>query len=379
MMTERKKTALAIAVACTMIAGGSAIIAASIDMMATEAKAETKHSLVLRANEGESIKMVYYHKNGGEWDGDIPSTEVKTGEAWTVTTVVPHKEGCDLLGWAWDSGATEALYQPGEVVESYDKDTTSTLYAVWKTKTIKVSYDLNGGTGEIEPTIATYGEKFTTIATAKPAKAGYAFAGWFTDKDGGTQVTSDTVFNLTINETYTLYAHWNTASDIADQAKSGIEELLGNWFTADKVAMIMSWVTYACTLIVLAVKLKGAIKDKTLTISDVKDAVLEAVDGKVDSAIKDKMGEYLDKAEASQEATKKVLDAFAKILALSQDGSAESRVAILDVLTQLGSVDQKTIAEAKQSVEDGKASEEATKEALERIASSADEDDGTSI
>lgn len=345
----------------------------------TEPEAIAPTHLVKRADSGEAKAEyeVYYHKNGGEWYGDIPTTKVTQGEPWTVTDVVPHWEGHDLLGWNWDDTATTAIYQPGEAVASYDEGKYATLYAIWSVKIITVSYDLNGGTGEIAPTVATYGERFSAITTSIPQKDGCAFIGWYTSKDGGTQVTGDSIFNYTVSETYTLYAHWQGASEIIDDAKEGLEEFLGNWFTADKVAMIMSWITYACTLIVLAVKLRNAIKDKSLTITDVKDAVLQAVDGKVDEAIKEKMGEYLDKAEASQESVKKVLDAFAKILALSQDGSAESRVAILEVLSQLGSVDEKTIKEAKKSVEEDKASKESTKEALEEVASQ--KDDGTSI
>ena len=51
------------------------------------------------------------------------------------------------------------------------------------------------------------GSKIGVLPTA--AKEGYTFNGWFTAKDGGTEVTAETV----VTEAMTLYAHWEKNKD----------------------------------------------------------------------------------------------------------------------------------------------------------------------
>lgn len=45
------------------------------------------------------------------------------------------------------------------------------------------------------------------------------------------------------------------------------------------------------------------------------------------------------------------LQTFAKILALSQENTATSRLAILELIEKMGTVDEQTISDAKESVE----------------------------
>lgn len=76
-----------------------------------------------------------------------------------------------------------------------------------------VKLNANGGTSPSTVHNVTFGEKYGCQSKLPvPARTGYAFAGWFTKKSGGTQVTDETVFsesNAIINKTtVTLYAHW---------------------------------------------------------------------------------------------------------------------------------------------------------------------------
>ncbi len=66
----------------------------------------------------------------------------------------------------------------------------------------KITYDANGGSCTLQSSEAGTSDKLTSLADAK--KDGYIFAGWFTEADGGEQITTDTVFT---NDT-TIYAHW---------------------------------------------------------------------------------------------------------------------------------------------------------------------------
>lgn len=60
------------------------------------------------------------------------------------------------------------------------------------------------GTGQNETTEQTYGEKL--VLPAEPTRKNAEFLGWFTEADGGTQVTANDVFTDTSDVTY--YAHW---------------------------------------------------------------------------------------------------------------------------------------------------------------------------
>lgn len=72
---------------------------------------------------------------------------------------------------------------------------------------INLTYDANGGTGAPDSHTIPSGERFD-LSTQVPVKAGYAFDGWYTQAEGGTKVTADTIFT----EDTTIYAHWKAAA-----------------------------------------------------------------------------------------------------------------------------------------------------------------------
>ena len=167
-----------------------------------------------------------------------------------------------------------------------------------------------------------------------------------------------------------------TEQDVQEKAKEVAEDILSKWFTPDKVAMIISWATYAGTLVVLAIKLRNAIKQRDLTLSNVKETILEALDDKVSEAVKNAIKGYLDKAEETEKMTQEVLGDFSKILALSQEDSPEARIAILEIIAKLGNAPQEIVDQAKSSVEEAKKGTETLKEEVKKVAS---EWDGTKI
>lgn len=70
----------------------------------------------------------------------------------------------------------------------------------------EVSFDPNGGSVSSSGITVGYGDGFTYGALPVPTRTGYVFDGWFTDKEAGSQVTSDSTVG--INRNHTLYAHW---------------------------------------------------------------------------------------------------------------------------------------------------------------------------
>ena len=60
------------------------------------------------------------------------------------------------------------------------------------------------GNGESETTQQTYDKKL--VLPTEPTRKNAEFLGWFTEANGGTQVTENDVFTETADKTY--YAHW---------------------------------------------------------------------------------------------------------------------------------------------------------------------------
>ena len=95
----------------------------------------------------------------------------------------------------WDAGGK--LYS---TVTSITASTT--FYAQFEANKYVVTWDL--GTGKTETTNQTYGEKL--VLPTEPTRKNAEFLGWFTEANGGTQVTANDTFTETADKTY--YAHW---------------------------------------------------------------------------------------------------------------------------------------------------------------------------
>ena len=67
-----------------------------------------------------------------------------------------------------------------------------------------VAFDANGGTPKMQSEEQISESLF--VLPNEPARAGYVFMGWWTEKNGGVKVTDETVFLTGVYET--LYAHW---------------------------------------------------------------------------------------------------------------------------------------------------------------------------
>lgn len=130
-------------------------------------------------------------------DGRTETTSQTYGEKLVLPST-PSKTGNTFIGWfTAESGGTQ-------VTDStvYTTAGPATYYARWEAQKYTITWDL--GDGRTETTIQTYGEKL--VLPTQPLKDGYTFLGWFTEAEGGDQVTGDTIFTATTPATY--YAHW---------------------------------------------------------------------------------------------------------------------------------------------------------------------------
>ena len=135
--------------------------------------------------------------NGGTIDGKASFSEtMKPNSKPTAPSASPVKTGYTFKNWYTEKTG-------GKLYNTVTSITTSqTFYAQFTANTYTVTWNL--GDGRSETTEQTYGEKLVLLAD--PERKNAEFLGWFTEKDGGTEVTANTVFKETAATTY--YAHW---------------------------------------------------------------------------------------------------------------------------------------------------------------------------
>ena len=134
--------------------------------------------------------------NGGTIDGRASFSEtLKPNSKPTAPGSVPVKTGYMFKGW-FTAKTGGSLYSAVTITSS------TTFYAQFEANEYTVTWDL--GTGQSETTEQTYGEKL--VLPKDPERKNAEFLGWFTEKDGGTEVDSNTIYTTDGETTY--YAHW---------------------------------------------------------------------------------------------------------------------------------------------------------------------------
>ena len=120
-------------------------------------------------------------------------------DAWTSGTTYEIKDIRALDGYVYNGVEVGAIKGTigSENIEVALSFSTKDKYTV--------TLDPNGGSVSPTSIKATYAETYSNLPT-NPTRTGYTFNGWYTAKDGGTQVTTST--KVTATENHTLYAHW---------------------------------------------------------------------------------------------------------------------------------------------------------------------------
>lgn len=164
------------------------------------------------------------------------------------------------------------------------------------------------------------------------------------------------------------------------EAKDAWTRFADEYLTADKVAMYMSWVAYIGTIIGLAANLTKLRKAAGLTTKQVSEQVQAKVEEVVSREIAEQTGKLLPSVLATQEKTNEMLAIFSKIIALGQENTPESRVAILNLIEELGTVGKETLQATEEAIhEEVKAVEEHRAEVEAKLDEIIEEYDGTSI
>ena len=122
------------------------------------------------------------------------------------------KEGYEFTGWSHSETENKEIYG---INDTYKADSDATLYAQWKLKEITVTYNANGGTGQMEPTKYTYGAEKVNISENKFTKEGYTFSGW-------------TIYNPTLDK-------WYGCTDDTTTCTGTEKNTTLDWYDRDKI------------------------------------------------------------------------------------------------------------------------------------------------
>lgn len=119
--------------------------------------------------------------------------------------VKPEMErvGYRFLGWYKTPDqyipSNEWIFEENVITEDI------TLYAGWEAKGYLLYFDGNyEGAESIPVGWVTFDQKYSELPI--PVREGYTFSGWYTEREGGTLITEDSIYCTP--EYITLYAHW---------------------------------------------------------------------------------------------------------------------------------------------------------------------------
>lgn len=155
----------------------------------------------------------------------VPVTVKDASSEKTEFAKLGDKTGYEFAGWKLSTdGAAYNYYMVGENGGEWgvwlysDADGADgnfvpftegfSLYltAAYTANTYTVKFDLNyeGSTGNPSNIKVTYDSVYGILPV--PTRNGYTFDGWFTEQEGGTQITANDVVKITADQT--LFAHW---------------------------------------------------------------------------------------------------------------------------------------------------------------------------
>ena len=146
---------------------------------------------------------VTFDANGGT--GTMEAQTFTEGEAQALTRNAFTYDGYTFSGWNTVQSGSGASYTDGQTI-TVTADLT--LYAQWKSNTAIVTFNANGGSGEMAPQTFTIGTPQVLSANSFTWE-NHEFIGWNISANG-TEMSCFDVQEITIYEDVTLYAQWMT-------------------------------------------------------------------------------------------------------------------------------------------------------------------------
>ena len=174
------------------------------DLRQNDTYITTASDQTLYAHWTANSHTLYYSTDGGTINPTSKSI-IFDSEYGDLDT--PTKTGYDFVNWYADSNLTTLVTKDTKLLT----DSNVTIYAKWEAVHYTVTLDKNATDAVLNDTSlnVVYGSPYGEIE--EPTRTGYVFAGWYTDKDNGTQITALT--NVSIASNHTLYGRWTANKD----------------------------------------------------------------------------------------------------------------------------------------------------------------------
>ena len=157
------------------------------------------------------------------------------------------------------------------------------------------------------------------------------------------------------------------------------------WLSPQVLTTVTAVLTALVAVLKMVASLKSMAKNKQLTIDGVNEIVVSNLKECVSKEVADKIDAYMPEIIAYEKKSSDIMIAFSKILALAQENTPEARKAILEVIQELGIINNTAVESAKKTIEkqeEAKKAEEAKKtDDLNKIVeeTSKPTDNGTTI
>lgn len=173
--------------------------------------------------------------------------------------------------------------------------------------------------------------------------------------------------------------------DVDEGATFDWAEWAKEWLSPQVLTTVTAVLTALVAVLKMVASLKSMAKNKQLTIDGVNEIVVSNLKECVSKEVADKIDAYMPEIIAYEKKSSDIMIAFSKILALAQENTPEARKAILEVIQELGIINNTAVESAKKTIEkqeEAKKAEEAKKtDELNKIVeeTSKPTDNGTTI
>ena len=156
----------------------------------------------------------------GSENGTASASHEKAAAGTEITLTAAPDAGFRLKQWQVVSPAELVITNDRFLMPEADVEIKAIFEAVAPAE-FTVTFDGNGGTPSVG-SMTTAGQRLASLPTA--SRSGYCFDGWYTEKSGGTKITTATVFSANT----TVYAGWraetpNPFTDVSEK----------DWFCGD--------------------------------------------------------------------------------------------------------------------------------------------------
>ncbi len=169
--------------------GGTKVTSASVAKMTS--------TVTLYAHWQPGSYTVSFNANGGTSETDSKSVFYLSeyGEL-----PIPSRDGYTFVGWFTSATGGTQIYATSSVQVTDHQ----ILYARWNVNTYTITFDTQSDESAFEGIKVTFDTAVGGLPV--PFKTGYAFTGWYTALENGTQIFSDTVYKT--GSDIMLYATW---------------------------------------------------------------------------------------------------------------------------------------------------------------------------